>query len=161
MASYKWKWVFINETEIMDVYGKYKILSTFSSPNSCQQTLGAVYLRVENLTTEDHGTYKCVLFQNEVEIAAEDVPFYEYGMLSVLNCTYLVSFDEKYNSLIIRVTYSLTLIYPRLQGAPINTVTPWGTSTTTTTTKPCRLFTVPYFPLRPSRSKTLRYGWPS
>ena len=117
MASYKWKWVFINETEIMDVYGKYKILSTFSSPNSCQQTLGAVYLRVENLTTEDLGTYKCVLFENEVEIAAEDVPFYEYGMLRVLNCTYLVSFDEKDNTLIIRVTYSLTLIYPRLNGA--------------------------------------------
>ncbi|CAH3115211.1 unnamed protein product [Porites lobata] len=78
MASYKWKWMFINETEVMDVYGKYKILSTFSSPNSCQQTMGAVYLRVENLTTEDHGTYKCVLFENEVEIAAEDVPFYEY-----------------------------------------------------------------------------------
>ena len=120
MASYKWKWVSINETEIMDVYGKYKILSTFSSPNSCQQTMGEVYLRVENLTTEDLGTYKCVLFENEVEIAAEDVPFYEYGMLRVLNCTYLVSF----HTLIIRVTYSLTLIYPRLEGAPINTVTP-------------------------------------
>ena len=116
--------MFINETEVMDVYGKYKILSTFSSPNSCQQTMGEVYLRVENLTTEDLGTYKCVLFENEVEIAAEDVPFYEYGMLRVLNCTYLVSFDEKYNTLIIRATYSLTLIYPRLQGAPINTVTP-------------------------------------
>ena len=101
----------------MDVYGKYKILSTFSSPNSCQQTMGAVYLRVENLTTEDLGTYKCVLFENEVEIAAEDVPFYEYGMLRVLNCPYLVSFDEKDNTLIIRVTYSLTLIYPRLNGA--------------------------------------------
>ena len=86
--------------------------------------MGAVYLRVENLTTEDLGTYKCVLFENEVEIAAEDVPFYEYGMLDVSNCTYLVSFDEKYNTLIIRVRYSLTLIYPRLQGAPINTVTP-------------------------------------
>ena len=117
MASYKWKWVSINETEIMDVYGKYKILSTFSSPNSCQQTMGEVYLRVENLTTEDLGTYKCVLFENEVEIAAEDVPFYEYGMLRVLNCTFLVSFDEKDNTLIIRVTYSLTLIYPRLNGA--------------------------------------------
>ena len=116
--------MFINEKEIMDVYGKYKILSTFSSPNSCQQTMGEVYLRVENLTTEDLGTYKCVLFENEVEIAAEDVPFYEYGMLRVLNCTCLVSFDEKDNTLIIRVTYSLTLIYPRLQGAPINAVTP-------------------------------------
>ena len=124
MASYKWKWMSKNEREITDVYGKYKILSTFSSPNSCQQKRGAVYLHVENLTREDLGTYKCVLFENEVEIAAEDVPFYEYGMLSVLNCTYLVSFDEKYNSLIIRVTYSLTLIHPRLQGAPINTVTP-------------------------------------
>ena len=109
--------MFINEKEIMDVYGKYKILSTFSSPNSCQQTMGEVYLRVENLTTEDLGTYKCVLFENEVEIAAEDVPFYEYGMLRVLNCTCLVSFDEKDNTLIIRVTYSLTLIYPRLNGA--------------------------------------------
>ena len=109
--------MFINEKEIMDVYGKYKILSTFSSPNSCQQTMGEVDLRVENLTTEDLGTYKCVLFENEVEIAAEDVPFYEYGMLRVLNCTCLVSFDEKDNALIIRATYSLTLIYPRLNGA--------------------------------------------
>ena len=161
MASYKWKWMFKHEREITDVYGKYKVLSMFSSPNSCQQTMGAVYLRVENLTTEDLGTYKCVLFENEVEIAAEDVPFYEYGMLCALNCTYLVSFNGKYNTLIIRVTYSLTLIYPRLPGAPINTVTPLRTSTTYTTIKPCRLVTVPYFCMRPSRSKTLHYGRPS
>ena len=116
--------MFKTETEIMDVYGKYKILSRFSSPNSCQQTMGTVYLRVENLTMEDLGTYRCVLFENDMEIAVEDVPFYEYGMLRVLNCTYLVSFDGKDNTLTIRVTYSLTLIYPRLEGAPINTVTP-------------------------------------
>ena len=91
MDSYKWKWMFKNEREITDVYGKYKIISTFSSPNSCQQKRGAVYLHVENLTMEDIGTYKCVLVENDVEIAVEDVPFYEYGMLPVLNCTYLVS----------------------------------------------------------------------
>ena len=124
--SYKWKWMFKNEREITDVYGKFKINSTFSSPNSCQQKRGAVYLYVENLTREDLGTYKCVLFENDVEIAVEDVLFYEYGMLRVLNCTYLVSFDGKYNTLIIRVTYSLTLIYGRLPGAPINTVTHKG-----------------------------------
>ena len=121
--SYKWKWMFKNERETTDVYGKFKIISTFSSPNSCQQQKGAVYLHVENLTREDLGTYKCVLFENDVEIAVEDVLFYEYGMLRVLNCTYLVSFDVKYNTLRIRVTYSLTLIYGRLPGAPINTVT--------------------------------------
>ena len=116
--------MFKHEREITDVYGKYKILSNFSSPNSCQQNRGAVYLHVENLTREDLGTYKCVLFQNDVKIAVEDVPFYEYGMLRVLNCSHHVSFDGKYNTLIIKVTYSLTLIYPRLPGAPINTVTP-------------------------------------
>ena len=104
-----------NGREIANVYGKYEILSTFSQPNSCQQTKGAVYLHVENLTREDLGTYKCVLFENDVEIAVEDVLFYEYGMLRVLNCTYLVSFDGKYNTLIIGVTYSLTLIYVRLR----------------------------------------------
>ena len=161
MASYKWKWMFKHEREITDVYGKYKILSNFSSPNSCQQNRGAVYLHVENLTREDLGTYKCVLFQNDVKIAVEDVPFYEYGMLRVLNCSHHVSFDGKYNTLIIKVTYSLTLIYPRLPGAPINTVTPWSTTATTTSIKPCRLVTVPYFFVRPSRSKTLYYGRPS
>ena len=48
----------------------------------------------------------------------------EMVCLRVLQCTYLVSFGEKHNTLIIRVAYSLTLIYPRLQEAPINTVTP-------------------------------------
>ena len=64
-----------------------------------------------------------MLFKNDVEIAVEDVLFYEYGILRVLNCTYLVSFDGKYNTSIIRVTYSLNLIYARLLGAPINMVT--------------------------------------
>ena len=82
--SYKWKWMFKNEREITDVNGKFKIISTFSSPNSCQQKRGAVYLHVENLTREDLGTYKCVLFENDVEISVEDVLFYEYGMLRVL-----------------------------------------------------------------------------
>ena len=116
--------MFKNEREIRDVYGKYKILSTFSSPNSCQQKRGVVSLHVENLTMEDLGTYKCVLFENDVEIAVEDVPFYEHGMSRFLNCAHLVSVDGKYNTLIIGVPYSLTLIYPRLPGAPINTVTP-------------------------------------
>ena len=115
--------MFQNEREITDVYGGFKIISTFSSPNSCQQKRSAVYLHVENLTREDLGTDKCVLFKNDVEIAVEDVLFYEYGLLRVLNCTYLVSFDGKYNTSIIRVTYSLNLIYARLPGAPINMVT--------------------------------------
>ena len=101
--------MFNNEREITDVYGKYKILSTFSSSNSCQQKRGVAYLHVENLTREDLGTYKCVLFENDVEIAVQDVPFYEFGMLRLVNCTYLVSFDGKYNTLIIRVPYLLTL----------------------------------------------------
>ena len=109
--------MFKNEREITDVYGKYKILSTFSSPNSCQQTKGEVDLHVQNLTREDLGTYKCVLFENNMEIALEDVPFYEYGMLRFLNCSHLVSFDEKYITLMIRVTYSLTLIYSRPDAA--------------------------------------------
>lgn len=117
MASFKWKWMFKNEREITDVYGKYKILSTFSSPNSCQQTIGEVYLHVENLTREDLGTYKCVLFENDMKIALDDVPFYEYGMLRFLNFSHLVSFDEKYITLIIRVTCSLTLIYSRPDAA--------------------------------------------
>ena len=82
MASYKWKWMFKNEREITDVYGKYEILSTFSGPNSCQQRSSAVYLHLENLTREDHGTYKCALFENNVEIALEDVPFYGNGMFA-------------------------------------------------------------------------------
>ena len=117
MASFKWKWMFKNEREITDVYGKYKTLSTFSSPNSCQQTKGEVDLHVQNLTREDLGTYKCVLFENNMEIGSEDVPFYEYGMLRFLNCSHLVSFDEKYITLIIRVTCSLTLIYSRPDAA--------------------------------------------
>ena len=117
MASFKWKWMFKNEREITDVHGKYKIITAFSSPNSCQQTRGDVYLRVENLTREDLGTYKCVLFENDMEIAKEDVPFYEYGMLHFLNCSHLVSFDERYITLIIRVTCSLTLIYSRPNAA--------------------------------------------
>ena len=104
MASYKWKWMFKNGREITNVYGKYKILSTFSQPNSCQQTKGAVYLQVENLTREDLGTYMCALLESGTKIAVADVPFYEYGKLRVLNCIYLVRFDENYNFLIIRVT---------------------------------------------------------
>lgn len=104
MASYKWKWVFMNGREITNVYGKYKILSTFSQPNSCQQTKGAVYLHVENLTMEDFETYMCALLESDKEIAVEDVPLHEYGKLRVLNCISLVSFDENYNSLIMRVT---------------------------------------------------------
>lgn len=85
-ASYKWKWTSKNGREVTNVYGKYKILSTFSQPNSCQQTKGAVYLHVENLTREDLGTYMCALLESGTEIASEDVPLYEYGKLRVLNC---------------------------------------------------------------------------
>ena len=99
MTSYKWKWMFKNGREILDIYGKYKILSSFSPPNSCQQTKGAVYLHVENVTREDLGTYKCVLLESDMEVAVEDVPFYKYGMLSVLNCVYLLNFDGKPKSL--------------------------------------------------------------
>ena len=87
MASYKWKWMFKNGSEITNASGKYKILSAFSSPNSCQQTKGVVYLHVNNVTTEDLGTYKCALLDSDMEIAVEDVPFYEYGMFCALNCT--------------------------------------------------------------------------
>ena len=76
MASYKWKWMFKNGREITNVFGKYKIFSAFSVPNSCQHTKGVVYLHVENVTREDHGTYKCALLESDVEIAVEDVPFY-------------------------------------------------------------------------------------
>ena len=78
--------MFKNGREIANVYGKYEILSTFSQPNSCQQTKGAVYLHVENLTREDLGTYMCALLESGTEIASEDVPLYEYGKLCVLNC---------------------------------------------------------------------------
>ena len=87
MASYKWKWMFKNGSEITNVSGKYKILSAFSSPNCCQQTKGVVYLHVNNVTTEDLGTYKCALLDSNMKIAVEDVPFYEYGMFCALDCT--------------------------------------------------------------------------
>ena len=89
MASYKWKWMFKNGKEIKNVSGKYKILSAFSPPNSCQQKKGTVHLHVENLTKEDIGTYKCALLESNMEIAAEDVHLYEYGMFHALDCTLL------------------------------------------------------------------------
>ena len=112
MSSYKWKWEFNgNGREITNVYGRYKILSAFSPPNSCQQTKGSIYLHVENLTSEDLGTYRCALHESNTEIAVEDVPLDEYGMLRLLNCTNLISFVKNcYNTSIIRVTYSVTLI---------------------------------------------------
>ena len=87
MASYKWKWMFKNGKEIKNVSRKYKILSAFSPPNSCQQKKGAVHLHVENLSKEDLGTYKCALLESDMEIAVEDVHLYEYGMFRALDCT--------------------------------------------------------------------------
>ena len=87
MASYKWKWMFKNKKEIKNVSGKYKILTAFSPPNSCQQKKGTVHLHVENLTKEDIGTYKCALLESNMEIAAEDVHLYEYGMFRALDFT--------------------------------------------------------------------------
>ena len=87
MASYKWKWMFKNGTEITSVFGKYKILNTFSPPNSCQQKKGTVHLHIENLTHEDLGTYKCALLESDMKIAVEDVHLYEYGMFRALYCT--------------------------------------------------------------------------
>lgn len=121
MASYKWKWMFKNGREIANVYGKYEILSTFSQPNSCQQTKGAVYLHVKNLTREDLGTYVCALLESDTEIAVEDVPFYEYGKLRVLNCIYLVRFDENYNFLKIRVSIPPRLPPPLPPLPPLDT----------------------------------------
>ena len=87
MASYKWKWMFKNGTEITSVFGKYKILNTFAPPNSCQQKKGTVHLHIENLTKEDLGTYKCALLESDMKIAVEDVHLYEYGMFLALYCT--------------------------------------------------------------------------
>ena len=87
MASYKWKWRFKNGKEIKNVSRKYKILSAFSPPNSCQQKKRAVHLHVENLSKEDLGTYKCALLESDMEIAVEDVHLYEYGMFHALDCT--------------------------------------------------------------------------
>ena len=99
MASYKWKWLFNNGTEITNAFGKYKLLNAFSSLNSCQQKKGTVSLQIENLTKEDLGTYKCTLLESDMGIAVEDVPLYEYGMFSALDCT-LYGCDKKSNTLI-------------------------------------------------------------
>ena len=103
MASYKWKWMFNNGTEITNAFGKYKILNASSSLNSCQQKKGTVSLQIENLTKEDLGTYKCALLESDMEIAVEDVPLYGYGMFSALDCTWY-GFDKKSNTLITRLT---------------------------------------------------------
>ena len=97
MASYKWKWMFNKETEITNAFGKYKILNAFFSLNSCQQKKGTVSLQIQNLTNEDLGTYNCALLESDMEIAVEDVPLYEYGRFSALNCT-LYGFDTKCNT---------------------------------------------------------------
>ena len=103
MASYKWKWMFNNGTEITNAFGKYKILNASSSLNSCQQKKGTVSLQIENITKEDLGTYKCALLESDMEIAVEDVPLYGYGMFSALDCTWY-GFDKKSNTLITRLT---------------------------------------------------------
>ena len=115
LASYKWKWMFNNGTEITNAFGKYKILKAFSSLNSCQQKEGTVSLQIENLKKEDLGTYKCALLQSDMEIAIEDVSLGGYGMFNALDST-LYGFDKKSNTLITR----LTNLFPIFQAASFN-----------------------------------------
>lgn len=96
IASYKWKWMFKNERELTHVYGKYEILSAFSSLDSCKQRKGSVYLHVRNVTREDLGTYKCVLLQSNTVVAAEDIPFYQQGMLAWALHSYTVRCKRLY-----------------------------------------------------------------
>ena len=78
------------------MYGKYEILSAFSSLDSCKQRKGSVYLHVRNVTREDLGTYKCVLLQSNTVVAAEDIPFYQQGMLAWALHSYTVRCKRLY-----------------------------------------------------------------
>ena len=81
LNSYQWQWRF--QERVIKENEKYRVFYHYQPPNVCQQSRGSFILQIKNISKEDLGQYICVLQLSNITLAEIEIPFYDFGKISI------------------------------------------------------------------------------